>query len=144
MGVRENLEKAIEIVSARPEEWFNLTYDCINVGCGERYNIVGLLATHKFFTDQGMRLTKETHPSYGLSSVVCGDDLGYLGYATWTDRMFGKDSFNRLFRAHNLGLWDNDMDDASYAANDRALTDKELALSRLNKQLVELPQGEQS
>lgn len=122
----ENLEKAIAIIGAIPEAKIYLGQ--IKTECGTIACAAGWLASDPYFNAQGMGLVMGPYGgSYWLVQTAKPDFLDYK--LDWLEPLFGDDAFNKLFATRNDSALDTLLN------LDNALSDKELALARLNDQL---------
>jgi len=122
--IRENLLRAIQLVEDEPAQLLDLSSIVRETGCGTLHCVIGLCVTDPFFRDQGLRM-------YGWMLMV-GEQIAGRGLPP----MFGTDAWDRLFHRRGWGTWDQPWLDPE----DGHITDKELALMRLNKQLEEYPE----
>lgn len=124
MTIKENLIKAIEIVSAYDQNLFNLnTYRFIG-DCGTILCSAGLLASHPFFNKQGL-----TFPPLALAPRKVGESSS-MSKGDWTNEMFGTDAYDTLFEQSGFGSWDD-----QFFKVYPSIPDKQLALARFKRQL---------
>lgn len=121
--IRDNLLQAIAATEAFPERLLALHYYRKETDCGTMYCLAGLLTTVPHFAEQGLTLQRsERDPTWTL--VTEGRKLNdILGYSAWF----------RLFAPRGAAEWDEQL------LRDGTLTDKQLALARLRRQLEEYP-----
>lgn len=128
MTIRENLLVLIEAVKSEPEKLFDLSVYERKNSCGTLHCTLGLAATLTHFRMQGLEISAST-----VAVPVIGGTLVYdVGAYDKLDQLFGKESCGRLFGAKHEGEWDFDL-------QAEQLTDKQLALARLDKQLELYP-----
>lgn len=124
--IRENLLRAIKLVEDEPVQLVDLDEYAKTTPCGTLHCAAGLCASDPFFQAQGMTLDGfgwlHTQPK-----DLPTDDL---------DALFGICAWQRLFNARACGTWDQGWLDPEAGH----ISDKELALLRLNKQLEEYPE----
>lgn len=127
MTIRDNLIEAIKEVTAHRDK-MDLGAWAIEEECGTIYCAAGLLATKSFFIKQGLHLVSD-EDARGMWNLWYGDcPFAHLPRRV-LDRLFGTDAFDKLFVRRGNGYWDDEL------LKDNELTDKELVLARLNKQL---------
>lgn len=150
-----NLERLIQAVDDQPEDKFDLSSfridkkDANNV-CGTLFCTVGLACTLPEFQSVGFHLVlrdneydREVEQKVYIAKV--GDVAVCSGSA---DPTFGEGSFERLFATRDSGVLDADHPEAVWGIDDEwfeiddSVTDKQLALWRLRKQLA-IYKGEQ-
>jgi hypothetical protein len=124
--IRDNLLRAIELVEGEPDRLFSLFDFERETTCGTLHCTLGLIASDPNFEEQNIRLDRGT--------VLVDERL--FNYEALNSR-FGLRAFARLFEARGHGAWDNKVFDLS------AMDDKELALWRLRRQLMEYPDAEE-
>ncbi len=147
-----NLERLIEAVEAQPEVAFNLSnFRVDHAGdnvCGTLFCTVGLACTLPEFIAVGFNLKRQEPNRWDESG-----DILYRAYVNdadvffddSSDPTFGEDSFGRLFDCRDCCDVDsehpsfelhyaNEPESEGYLSSD--VTDKDLALWRLNKQLA--------
>lgn len=136
----ENLEILIDAVEQHPEELFDLSKYKQEKNCGTLFCTLGLAASMPEFQAQGVEFVKR--PEYSSSDVKINGETAW--YADTADGIFGPEAFSRLFEPADCGSMDAflryspgfvehcDDGDIQHGPN---MTDKELALARLNKQL---------
>lgn len=134
----ENLELAIKAVEEYPEELFDLERFQDRTQCGTLYCTAGLLSTVPHFYHQGVKLVDEGEDLCGANRwrLIRKIDpaTGVMNY-TYLWSLFGDWAFDRLFEGRGHGIWDEHLIANLYEKHDRFVTDKELALARLQKQL---------
>lgn len=133
-----NLETLLSAVEAQPESLFDLSGYKQVEPCGTLFCTVGLAATMPFFQEQGVE----------MRPVATNANLGEVfinGQNAWrfnvAPPLFGPNAFGNLFEPADCGNLDDLLgyeDDGENAPN---MTDKELAIARLRKQL-EIVKGE--
>lgn len=126
-----NLKEAIRVIESTPDE--NLVLRQFKNACGTNACVAGWLASTKYFQDLGIKLFKVecAYQPFRLGSPTHPDDeFAGSGYFDYLNDILGDDAFNRLFNE----AWDGDWDDEFYEESGK-LTDKELSLLRLNRQL---------
>lgn len=145
-----NLERLIAAVEQHPEVEFNLDYfkvdtmDCNGNVCGTLFCTAGLATTLPEFKAAGFELVARPNHHYPSYSVQVNGD--HIVASEDTDKTFGASAFRNLFAGRNDGDFDKDHGGAVSVASDdifannwkigEHVTDKELALWRLNKQLA--------
>lgn len=136
--IKENLEQLIKFVEEEPEQLFDLRLYETPTPCGTLHCALGLAATKPFFQGQGLRF---------LGGLLIIADGRWPNNHTLAP-LFGEDSWSRLFEVRGLdykvegevvidsvfdgGSWDAGI----FAKLGPGITDKELALARLNRQLA--------
>ncbi len=106
-----NIDKAIEVLSATPEETFSLKY----FKCGTLHCAAGHLALDPFFIEQGLELiTQSDTPAFGIVRHSAMDEC------------FGENAFEKLFATRTSGVFDGRL-----MADTPGMSDKQLAISRL-------------
>ncbi len=139
--IKNNLLALRAAVEAQPETNFNLSVfkEEDEGGCGTLFCTVGLACTMPMFQEKGYQFV-----GYG-SSLYAERDGEDVMYGATTDPEFGENSFSRLFSTRENGYWDNEYPSATVHTDDWGfthvqlgdVTDKELALWRLDKQIAE-------
>lgn len=131
----ENLTKAIEVIESVPEERLDL--HAYASDCGTMFCTAGWLAQDPFFKAQGMAFKKMTIGRKEYVAQVVNEkyedahiSTDYDERNTWVDTMFGPAAFYRLFTARDDGSFDSDIE-----LEHENLTDKQLAILRLDQQL---------
>lgn len=126
----ENIEILIEAVTAQPEELFDLSKYKREESCGTLFCTLGLAATLPEFQAQGLKIFQ------------CGDafDVTINDVHAWyegiAEPVFGPNAFIRLFEPADCGTMDAVLGyDRGWSYGSPNMTDKELALKRLNRQL---------
>lgn len=117
--IKENLEALRAAIVAHEESLFDLGNYVRKTGCGTLYCSAGLAATMPFFTDQ------LTGAGGGIGSVA--------NCLTMQESMWGDNAYNRLFARAGHSVYDGLILD-----NQGMLSDKELALARIDMALQEL------
>jgi hypothetical protein len=118
-NIVQNLKKAIEAIEGRDSSELELSCFTSKGECGTLYCSAGILAITQYFYDQGM-MFKEDHVYINGRSMF---------QAEVGDIMFGTCAYSRLFELRGCAEWDGEIDPRD------EMTDKELALARLNRQL---------
>jgi hypothetical protein len=121
IDIKHNLELAIDYMEQQNATKFNLTQYVRVTDCGTLYCTAGLLATKPEFIQQGFCSDKSGEVEF---------DGNMLGIGPGADALFGESSFDRLFDTYRSGVWDDEL-----IGNQQNISDKELALMRLRKQL---------
>lgn len=137
-----NLVKAIEIISAVPEEKLNLQK--FKSACGTIACTAGTLASHPYFQNFGLGLIlnpdpdsrgREYQPFVLVSEHAKYMDGAYRIFRSETDgfaylnTLFGAEAFDRLFAERNEGVWDWEI-----TGHREIMSDKQLAIARLLRQ----------
>ncbi len=129
-----NLERLIKAVEAQPDDAFNLRFYADKKIYGTFYCTVGLAACIPEFKLQGYELIWRENSTAIVT--VRGNPAGYAE----TDQDFGADSYDLLFTTRGWSAFDSDFEvageDGPSLPGQDFLTDKTLALHRLNKQLA--------
>lgn len=138
MTIRDNLIEAIKEVTLFPEEQLDLKMYVVESECGTLYCAAGLLATKPFFQEQGLVLETSQFTLYGKPhQYVTHATMSEGMYdRTWATMLFGVDGFLHIFAPRARGTWD----DIFFDDTGDQLTDKELVLLRLQKQLTLYPE----
>jgi hypothetical protein len=131
MNIIENLKKAIEVVEACPEAVLDLQHYKQETPCGTLFCTAGLLATTPFFMEQGLQLVpiEDRDSAYNVTNPKICSDFVFGMSTAWANAMFGGGGFVNLFQSRGCGYWDEEIDPTD------EMTDKELALCRLHRQL---------
>jgi hypothetical protein len=131
MTIVQNLRKAIEIIRAIPDDKLNLGTFRTDTDCGTIACSVGWLAQDPYFIEQGLTLVP-TPTGYSLKLGGPYDALVATSGTYYNlDELFGADAFYRLFATRIIGI----VDSITLNEVDSDLTDKQLALNRLEQQL---------
>jgi hypothetical protein len=133
-----NLEALLAAVEAQPETLFDLSFFRNETECGSNFCAVGLACTMPEFQAMGFNL-RATANDYSRDGFSYRAEInGAL--AMWnnrTDFAFGTDSYQRCFEPANEGSLDNELGYEFDRDTDTAnMTDKELAVARLKKQIA--------
>lgn len=146
-----NLAAAHAILFNTPTETLNLAKYKQVTPCGTLHCAIGELSNHEYFAKQGVTLYKtssfsalfpsetwvlkdKTTPEQDLSSRA-EDGLAHV----WLNHLFGPRAWARLFDSRANGEWDEELMDQLYEQNDfRIPTDKELALARIDRMVIEI------
>lgn len=123
----QNLRLAIAIVESEPEALFDLGLFVCRTRCGTLHCTAGLLATHPHFQALGWHLDPESE----VHSVDGGTSRHRF------DKDFGANAYSRLFEPRHCGAIDAYLLGALKATHEDAVTDKQLALARLQHYLAE-------
>ncbi len=123
MDIRENLTQLRAAVEDWPEEEFDLAE--IKTACGSHYCALGIACTMPYFHALGLSLI-------GSSPVIGGHYPGSHDL----DEMFGRLAWGRLFASRQLGGWDAELTRDTKEERDDSVSDKQLALARIDRQLV--------
>lgn len=135
-----NLQTLLEAVKAQPETLFDLSMYTQKQECGTLYCTAGLAATMPYFQAQGMEIKGNGHG--GIFVYIGG---GFITETERTAEMFGADPWDRLFATYGHGDFDSYFDpeytdyledDDAYDAPEKAMSDKTLAIARLERQLA--------
>lgn len=129
MGIRNNLIEAIWAVERQDESLLSLSTWAQKTPNGMSYCIAGLLSQDMFFADQGMQLGFSNN-GYIVTNRLYGN-APITVIEGWTDRMFGLNAYSRIFTRRGRG--NLDMQFLTHYGNH--ISDKQLALARLNTQL---------
>jgi hypothetical protein len=148
-----NLERLIQAVEQQPETSFDLSYfrkdqTAEDNVCGTLFCTVGLACTLPEFSAIGFELKAQPSHRWDLPGVVSykayvNDVDVYMAHET--DTTFGNNAFERLFDCRGCGIMDDshpnfvlyDADEPDDGGEiDESVTDKQLALWRLNEQLA--------
>lgn len=129
-----NLYTLLGAVQAQPEKQFDLTRYCDDTDnvCGTLFCTAGLAGTLPFFQSQGMVLAKKR---WGFMVEVDGVDVDETPK---TDDLFGDSAWYNLFASRG----DGDRDEDIAVASRTHLTDKELAIARIEAQIEAIKLGE--
>lgn len=132
MTIRENLLVLIEAVQNEPENLLDLSTFGKVVSCGTLHCALGLAATLPHFYMQGIELLQPPTPGKWGSATLSVGGIGIYGSAATIklNELFGSNSYARLFEPAGDGDWDEELWEVS---------DKGLALARLNRQLEMYP-----
>jgi hypothetical protein len=120
----KNLEVAIDVLTSTPEEKIDLRLFAQDTPCGTIACAIGTLAMYPYFQTQGVILTELPDDCYCVS--INGGSISFEGRF-----IFGEGNMIRLFTVRGNGAWD----DVLLAANPY-MTDKQLAIARLQRQLA--------
>jgi hypothetical protein len=129
--VIKNLQTLHDQIALQPVDLFSLDVYKRDEPCGTIFCAVGLAASMPYFIEQGFGFRQEDNWSIATIHDVDVDASATL------DIVFGTEAFQYLFEPSGLGWNDEDLgyDDNGYTPN---MTDKELALARLNHRIEEL------
>ncbi len=137
--IKNNLMVLRAAVEAQPEQNFNLdAFKTEEPECGTLFCTVGLACTMPVFQAKHYALTL-VQDSWRYSGAGWfeatreGQDVCDYGV---TDVEFGEDSFGNLFEMRNQGQQDDAHPSYDFGEIDRSVTDKELALWRLDRQIA--------
>lgn len=143
--VINNLTTLLAAVEAQPETLFDLQQFKQTKPCGTIFCTVGLAATMPHFTEQGLGLTQYypgTDGGYYVSlngMHMCEDENEEA-----LEAMFGPEAFEHLFQPAGEGMKDaaygleQTFDDWEDEVIDSNMTDKQLAVVRLQQRIKEL------
>jgi hypothetical protein len=133
--ILKNLTKLRELVEATHEKQFNLATFRTDHPCGTVFCAAGIAASDPYFQAQGLTLQPTGYITQPYE--LCLHDVGITAsvpdnrtVVKGLSKMFGRDAWNRLFVEWPGGIFDDEFDDN--------LTDKELALTRIDRQIKEL------
>lgn len=138
--VLDNLQKLLQIVEAIPEKDMDLRFfklDKVNAEgeiCGTLFCAVGAAACDPYFNALGLTLVGGDYgSSYRFRPTMRGISLSDRDeFNRQLDQIFGKDSFAEMFERRGNGIFD----DLFLGENcDSKMTDKELALLRIHRQI---------
>lgn len=128
----ENLRRLIQLIEAEPDHLIDLERFEEEGSCGTHHCSLGLATQDEFFQAQGLSLGSVgvlTRPLIGEHEVSPFSQVSE-GHSR-LNAMFGEDSYERLFEPRGDSDWDSGI-----IEDDDTLTDKDLALARLRKQLA--------
>jgi hypothetical protein len=117
--IRENLIQAIAAVKARPEHLFDLDKYIQERECGTLFCTAGLLCHTPHFQGMGWHM-EGSYPA--VSDTGSFDEQAEIA--------LGEHTYGRLFCQRGGGYWDGEL-------LEPGMTDKDLALARLHRQLEE-------
>lgn len=131
-----NLKAAIAALEAEPDHLIDLrAYIIEHDGCNTLHCSAGLLATTEHFKALGWRWSADGGDVY-IGNRWIGS-LNYSDPGIILNQQLGSNAFDRLFHPRNLGAWDFSLHEEG---PELLITDKDLALARLRRQLKEYEQ----
>ena len=131
--ILENLEVLRAAVAAEPTELLDLNAFQYQADCGTLHCVLGLACTMPYFNEQGLRFGECNDP------IMCGSksqDYFDQTHIYSFDKLFGGDSWIKLFSTAGNG-WH----DGKFGFTRRDMTDKELALKRLDAAIASHKEG---
>ena len=141
--ILDNLQRLRGLVEAFPEELINLDRFCITKDCGTLFCVAGLMATDPYFQRFGYKLNRSSE--YTNSPFYVYRESNYIfdrinGIDVSAD-IFGVDAYDRLFDQRGNGEFDSDLlgfdEDGHPDSHNEDVTDKQLALYRIDRQIEE-------
>jgi hypothetical protein len=135
--VLKNLFTLLGAVQAQPEANFDLSSYARKEPCGTLFCTAGLAASLPHFQSQGMALIPWSTNTFMVE--INGLDIDVR--EADTDKMFGPDAWYSLFATYADGRRDESLGSGSYGSG-RAMTDKALAIARIQAQIAAVEQGE--
>lgn len=132
-----NLETLLAAVEAQPESQFNLSHFKVEEPCGSLFCTVGLACTMPEFKAMGYELVPTGGNWNGSPTYRAHVNHEDVVESDVCDPAFGDEAYQRLFRPAGGGWIDDDLGyDIDYSENTATMTDKELAIARLNHQIA--------
>lgn len=139
--ILKNLEIAYKAIEECKPKLFSLSTFNEETTCGTLHCSLGLLGTMPYFNEQKLKFVKRlTGPDY-IDEVLTIKGIAVMCAShEWLDELFGDNCYFCLFHTRETGSWDY----FNYCYSGPAvgflrvnpkLTDKELALLRLNHQI---------
>lgn len=130
--VKQNLEALRAAIAVHEESLFDLNAYVRKTGCDTLYCSAGLAATMPFFTNQ---LTPHATRIYHLYSNSGIDGIAFC--LARQEQMWGDNSYGRIFTSAGFGEYDGQIAN-NQDPLDEGMSDKELALARIDMALQEL------
>lgn len=124
MTIRENLLELRHAIAAWPEEKFDLEFVAIKHDCGTLYCALGIVGSTPCFQVMGYSLDM-------FGRLTKNGDF----YLADLDDDFGHHAYGHIFQQRQRGGFDSLITKDSKEALDDTVTDKMLALARIDKQL---------
>lgn len=139
LEIINNLRKAIGVVAAYPEDRFDLgTFRQNQHNCGTLFCTYGLLTESRQFPTIKWGPVLPGYPS-GYPFIGSRSENENFWPHPWTtsqkdrqDELFGKKAYGKLFELRGAGIYDFEI----FLEQLNTLSDKNLALARLKKQLA--------